>query len=171
MCRFRPFTQRKLRVRSHGLPRRCDCITSSTAWAPNISMSFFPNSSLHTRGMRNVMWSVKGAGVDNGSKYSIIACAGNTFDFSDLLPSEYDPTTTPMSFEQSDALEKMKRYLDDLPVCRDYGRFISLQEPHSLAFFGYVFSKTTLGLCPFYDLTFMALAKLWKGARRCRNGA
>lgn len=38
-----------------------------------------------------------------------------------------------------------------------------MHEPHSLAFLGHVVSKTTIGLCPFYDLITMALAQLWKG--------
>lgn len=95
---------------------------------------------------------------------AVIHCTGNTFDFTGLLPTKYDPTNAALAPGNFDAIIRPKHYHPDMTVCRAYIRLISPQEPHVLAFLGHVVSKITIGLFPFYDLISMALAQLWKGA-------
>lgn len=80
-----------------------------------------------------------------------------------ILPAECDPTNAALATEALDALRRTKRCRQEMVVCRAYRRFLSLQEPQSRAFLGYVVSKRTLGMFPFYDLMSTALAQLWKG--------
>ncbi|KAK4493929.1 hypothetical protein PRZ48_015115 [Zasmidium cellare] len=98
--------------------------------------------------------------VDNVD--AIICCFGSEFDFSGLVPPEFDPSNPDLAPEQFEKLRKAKHWRDDLVVSRAYRQMLSLQKPHSLAFFGHAYLvQSSMAM---WDLVSMALAQLWKGA-------
>lgn len=89
----------------------------------------------------------------------ILLCTGLKPDLGSLMPSEFDPynpNLAPTSFGMLPA-----RYTDERRVARLYQGFISLQNPHQLAFLGSCIAKRPN--FQLYDLITMALAQLWVG--------
>ncbi|KAK4541769.1 hypothetical protein LTR36_007478 [Oleoguttula mirabilis] len=92
---------------------------------------------------------------------AIICCTGDNFDISGLVPAEYDPTNAAFAPDEFSAFNASAYFREDYPVPRLYRNFLSLREPHSLAFLGYsLYRRPVFAL---YDLMTMALAQLWKG--------
>ncbi|KAL6899908.1 FAD/NAD(P)-binding domain-containing protein [Trichoderma evansii] len=89
----------------------------------------------------------------------ILLCTGLKPDLGSLMPSEFDPynpNLAPTSFGMLPS-----RYTDQRRVARLYQGFISLQDPHQLAFLGSCIAKRPN--FQLYDLITMALAQLWVG--------
>ncbi|KAF2167321.1 hypothetical protein M409DRAFT_66313 [Zasmidium cellare ATCC 36951] len=147
---------------SRGKP---DIGTGNPCISENLAQNLIPGNVESVRAVKRVTGprSVEledGREIDN--VYAIICCFGSEFDFEVLVPPEYCPTNPDLAPEQFERLAKTKHWRDDLVVCRAYRQMISLQEPHSLAFFGHAYLvQSSFAM---WDLVSMALAQLWKGS-------
>ncbi|KAL3426514.1 hypothetical protein PVAG01_00023 [Phlyctema vagabunda] len=89
----------------------------------------------------------------------ILLCTGLQPDLGSMMPSEFDPYNPSLAPKSFGTLPS--RYTENRRVARLYQGFISLQNPHQLAFLGACIAKRpNFQLC---DLLTMALAQLWTG--------